>query len=540
MNYNLNLLLLFSNISIWKKKNQNTFLFSLVFTLILLSIFPSQKLTAQIFSNCVGSTSTQKYTGSMRPNDQLLEGQNLTSVNGEFHLRVTNQGKLVIEEILETQTCGICNEKITMRAGREIWRAPSAGRLNSPPRISAFNVNTDCNLCFVSKLNQQWCATYGNDANRNLLGQCDKVILTNEGRLVLINKNRQEIWSNRSSQLSLTSYQQNSNRINFSNNRSLSNGSEFDISNTDLRNNRLNVQHDLVNMTAKGSSNQNKSNLNKGTYVCLNLSDGTVVRAMIVGQGLIYGSQRDSYAIDVAEGSRRGQRYYLKPYQIDRVGECAEAYIPSPPQGVPANLNLNLLEQQIITEVNIVRANPRAYADELAKLRYTKIGQSNNSFNAIAVGNDFVMRCYDDNQNCQKENLQKLQATINHLRSMSRLLPVLKTNGKLAQASSLLAADRGSFKGHIDSQGRSPACRAESVGYPSAMVGECLDSGYTTAAGFVFSLLNSPSHRNIILNVDANEIGVDVVRHNNGRADYIRSVVMTGNNNYADSPGSCR
>lgn len=54
----------------------------------------------------------------MRPNDQLLEGQNLTSVNGEFHLRVTNQGKLVIEEILETQACGICNEKITMRAGR--------------------------------------------------------------------------------------------------------------------------------------------------------------------------------------------------------------------------------------------------------------------------------------------------------------------------------------------------------------------------------------------------------------------------------------
>ena len=89
------------------------------------------------------------------------------------------------------------------------------------------NVNTDCNLCFVSKLNQQWCATYGNDANRNLLGQCDKVILTNKGSLVLINKNRQEIWSNRSSQLSLTSYQQNSNRINPSNNQSLSNQNKF-------------------------------------------------------------------------------------------------------------------------------------------------------------------------------------------------------------------------------------------------------------------------------------------------------------------------
>ena len=221
----------------------------------------------------------------------------------------------------------------------------------------------------------------------------------------MINKNRQEIWSNRSSQLSLTSYQQNSNRINPSNNQSLSNQNKFQTSNTDLRNNRLNVQNNLGNTTAKGRSNQNTSNLNKGTYVCLNLSDGTVVRAMIVGQGLIYGSQRDSYAIDVAEGSRRGQRYYLKPYQIDRVGECAEAYIPSPPQGVLANLNLNLLGQQIITELNIIRANPRAYADELAKLRYTKLGQSNNSVNAIAVGNDLVMRCYDNSQNCQDENL---------------------------------------------------------------------------------------------------------------------------------------
>ncbi len=522
------------------EQKKNTLLFNLIFSLILLFIFPCQKTMAQILTNCVGSTSTQKFTGSMRPNDQLLEGQNLTSTNGKFHLRVTTQGELVIEEILETQTCGICDERIVMRAGRKIWKAPAGGRLVSQPMMSAFNVNSDCNLCFVSKLNQQWCATNGSDASRNLIGQCEKVILTNDGRLVLINEYRQEIWSNRSSQSSLSNNELNNNRNNFSNNRSLSNENEFNISNTDLRNNRLNAQGGLVNLSSKGNSNQDKSNLNKGTYVCLSLSDGSKARGMIVGEGLYYGEKQDSYAIHIVEGSRKGQRYYLKPYQIDQVGDCNKVYIPAPSQSVSTNVNLDLLEQKIITEINIIRANPRAYANELAKLRYDRFEINNNSVNAIAVGNDLVMRCYDNNPNCQNENLQKLQETINYLRSHSRSLPLLKPNGKLAQASSLLAADQGNIKGHIDSQGRSPACRAEQVGYPSAMVGECLDSGYTTAAGFVFSLLNSPPHRNIILNADANEIGADVVRHNNGRADYIRSVIMTGNSNYADSAGSCR
>ena len=72
------------------------------------------------------------------------------------------------------------------------------------------------------------------------------------------------------------------------------------------------------------------------------------------------------------------------------------------------------------------------------------------------------------------------------------------------------------------------------------MVGECLDSGYKTAAGFVISLLNSPPHRNIIMNNAANEIGVNVHRHSDGRSAYLRNVIMTGNSNYADSPGSCK
>ena len=538
MDYNLNPVSLFFNTSIWKKKN--SFFFSVALTLILFFIFPSQKISAQTLGKCVGSTSTQKYTGSMRPNDQLMEGQNLTSANGKFHLRVTTDGELVIEEILDAQTCRICDEKITMRAGREVWKAPAGARLKSPPRMSAFNVNTDCNLCFVSKLNQQWCITNGNDGNQNMIGQCDKMILTNDGRLVLIDKNRQEIWSNRSSNSRVPNNQVANNQDNPRTNRPPSNDNKFHISNADLIANRLNVQHNEVNTTGKGSSNQDKSNLSMGTYVCLNLSDGTATKAMIVGQGLSYGPKQDAYAVDVMDGPRKGQRYYLKPYQVDNVGDCNEAYIPSPSSGVPANLNLDLLEQKIITEINIIRANPSGYADELAKLRFAKFGINNNSVNAIAIGNDLMMRCNDNDRNCQNANLRRLQATINLLRTQPRSLPLLKPNGRLSQASSILASDRGSISGHTDSQGQSPACRAESVGYAYTMVGECLDSGYTTAAGFVFSLLNNPLHRNIILNIDANEIGANVFRHNNGKADYIRSVIMTGNNNYADSPGSCK
>lgn len=538
MNYQLPPTSHFPKITFRNEQNQTTFLFSVVFTLIL--FFPPQNLFAQNFSNCIGSTSLQVYTGSMRPTDQLLEGQNLTSANGKYHLRVTNQGELVIEEILETQTCRICDEKIVMRAGREIWKAPSYGQLKDQPMMSAFNVNSDCNLCFVSKQNKQWCATNGNDANRNLIGQCDKVILTNDGRLVLINEYRQEIWSNRSSQSRLAINPVNPKPLINTLNPPSRNENQFQMANADLRNKRLNGQNNLGNMRGKGNSNQDKSNLSKGSYVCLNLSDGSLGRAMVVGEGLFYGPNQDSYAIKIVEGSRKGQKYYLKPYQIDRVGDCTEAPIPSSSSDNSTSLDLNLLEQKIMTEINIIRTNPWAYADELAKLSYADFRKSNSSFKAIAIGNDLVMRCYDNNQNCKNKNLQALQTTINYLRSLPRSLPLLKPNGKLGQASSLLAADRGKIKGHIDSQGRSPACRAESVGYPSAMVGECLNSGYTTAAGFVFSLLNSPLHRNIILNADANEIGADVYLHNNGRTDYIRSVIMTGNNNNSDSLGSCR
>ncbi len=548
MNYNLNPTLLSLKPFAQTEKSLNDYRFILFFTFILFFIFPNQELVAQIPAKCVGSTSVQKYSGSMRPNDFLMEGENLTSADGKFHLRVTYEGDLVIEQILESQTCGICNEKITMRAGREIWKAPAGGRLKNAPRVSMFIVKADCNLCFGSKQNKEWCATNGKDTSRGLLGQCDKVILTNDGRLVLINKNRQEIWSNLGSQTSVANNQNTNNQPgnNSSNNlvnnpttQPPANKNMFHISNSELRNNLLSVEHNIVNTNSKGSGNQDKSNLNMGSYICLNLSDGTSARAMVVGQGLYYGPKQDSYAIDIVEGPRRGQRYYLKPYQIDKVGECAQSYIPAPSSDIPVDMNLNLLEQKIITEINIIRANPRAYADELAKLRYTKFGPNNNSFQAIAVGNDLMMRCYDNNSNCQNENMQKLQTAINYLRSLPKPLPLLRPNAKLAQASAILATDQGKFNGHVDSQGRSATCRAELAGYPSVMLGECLDSGYRTASAFVISLLNSPAHRNIIMNKSTNEIGVDVHRHGSGATAYLRDVIMVGNSNYPDQLGSC-
>ncbi len=540
MNYNSNPISFFPKAFNQKKETPNSYLFILFFVFLLFLIFPNQELTAQIPAKCVGSTSVQKYTGSMRPNDFLSEGQNLTSANGKFQLRVTEQGELVIEQILQSQTCGICNEKVTMRAGKEIWKAPAGGRLNNPPRVSMFTMNPDCNLCFNSKLNKGWCATNGLDENRVFLWKCDKLILTNDGRLVLIDKDRREMWSPQRNTVTTPTAVNNptSNPGNNPTNNPPSN-EVLQVSNSDLIANLVNVQHNIVNVNGKGGANQDKSNLNMGAYVCLNLSDGTTAKAMVVGQGLHYGPKQDSYAIDIIEGPRTGQRYYLKPYQIDKVGECAQAYIPTPSQDVPVDLNLELLEQKIVNEINIIRANPSAYADELAKLKYTKFGPNNNSFHAIAIGNDLMMRCYDNNQNCQNENLQKLQTAINYLRSIPASLTTLKTNSNLAKASSILASDIGNFKGHTDSQGRSATCRAELAGYPSVMLGECLDSGYRTASAFVISLLNSPPHRNIIMNKSTNEIGVDVHRHGTGRNAYLRDVIMVGNSNYPDQPGSC-
>ncbi len=544
MNYNFNPVSLFPETLNQKKEASNSYLFTLFFAFLLFLIFPNQELTAQIPAKCIGSTSIQKYTGSMRPNDFLSEGQNLTSANGKFQLRVTTEGELVIEEIISSQTCGICNEKITMRAGREIWKAPAGGRLNNPPKTSLFAMNPDCNLCFNSNLNKGWCATNGIDENRAFLWKCDKVILTNDGRLVLIDKNRQEMWSNRTSKVTPINNQPTVNNpannptTNPTSNPPSNNGS-LNVSDSDLRTNLVNVNHNVVNVSGKGGANQDKSNLNMGTNVCLNLSDGTTAKAMVVGQGLYYGPKQDSYAIDIIEGPRRGQRYYMKPYQIDKVGECAQAYIPSPSQDVPTDLNLELLEQKIVDEINIIRANPSAYADELAKLKFTKFGPNNNSFHAIAIGNDLMMRCYDNNKNCQNENLRKLQTAINYLRSIPEPLTTLKSNSNLAKASSILASDIGNFKGHTDSQGRSATCRAELSGYPSVMLGECLDSGYRTASAFVISLLNSPPHRNIIMNKSTNEIGVDVHMHGSGRTAYLRDVIMVGNSNYPDQLGSC-
>jgi len=559
MNYYSNPISLLQKLMIKKEKNQNLYFSIITFSFILLLIFPSQNLIAQIPAKCVGSTSTQKFSGSMRPNDFLTEGQNLTSANGKFHLRVTTQGELVIEEIIQSQTCGICNEQIVMRAGREIWKAPAAGRLNNPPKVSIFNMNRDCNLCFDSKQNKGWCATNGIDENKGFLWKCDKVILTNEGRLVLIDKDRKEIWSNTSPRSTVASNagqnpsnNQNTNPVNNpinnqgtnpTNNPSTNppfNQDELHISNSDLREKVTNIKHNVVNTSTKGGVSQDKSNLEMGSRVCLNLSDGTSARAMVVGQGLYYGPNQDSYAIDIIEGPHRGQRHYMKPYQIDRVGACAEDYIPAPSKTPSPNLDLNLLERKMIDEINIVRADPRSYADELAKLKFTKFGTNNNSFHAIAIGNDLTTRCYDNNQSCQQKELQKLQVAIDYLRSLPKSLPLLKPNTNLSKASAILASDQGQFKGHTDSQGRSPGCRAELAAYRNSMMGECLDSGHTTAAGFVISLLMSPPHRNILMNDQANEIGIDVHRHGTGDSAYLRDVVMTGNSNYPDEPGSCQ
>ncbi len=134
---------------------------------------------------CEAFTSKKIFQTTMDPGDQLYEGQHLLSANGQYQLRVRMDGELVIEEIQDPENCQF----------RQVWQAPAAGRLNNPPPVSYFSFNRDCNFCFGSKANKGWCATDGLDINRVIIYQCKEAKLTDDGRLVLLNKIGQEIWS---------------------------------------------------------------------------------------------------------------------------------------------------------------------------------------------------------------------------------------------------------------------------------------------------------------------------------------------------------
>ena len=206
------------------------------------------------------------------------------------------------------------------------------------------------------------------------------------------------------------------------------------------------------------------------------------------------------------------------------------------PPTVPAasSVNITSLETAIVAEVNRMRANPKAYADELAQLSFIPSGSNQV---ALFAGTDRMWTCSTNDPACMTEYLDKLQAAVDALYGVPTAdypvtLPALSQlvrKTELDKGSEMLAADQGQINGplHRDSQGRGAFCRAKTAGY-TKRIGECLNVGFTSARGFVLSFMTSSGHRKILTEAHYDHIGVDAFYHTTGT--YIRDVIMCGDN----------
>ncbi len=141
--------------------------------------------TTSTSSVCDAKNAVKKYQTFMKPGERLAEKEKLVSSNGRYHFRVATDGNFVIEEVLNSGTCPY----------QEIYRFP-INNGGSKPAVSFFSYNPDGNVCMESKQGKTYCATTGRDAAAALiLGKSIKLELTDDGRLILVNKDGQEIWT---------------------------------------------------------------------------------------------------------------------------------------------------------------------------------------------------------------------------------------------------------------------------------------------------------------------------------------------------------
>ncbi|QGW28036.1 hypothetical protein [Phnomibacter ginsenosidimutans] len=138
-------------------------------------------------AGCEAKDAIIKYQSSMTPGQKLLEKEKLVSANGRYQLRATTDGNFVIEEVVNAGNCSY----------NEIFRFPLQNG-GSKPTIGFFSFNPDGNLCMDSKNGKGYCVTTGRDAAAALiLGKAVKLEITNDGRLILLDKKGQEIWATR-------------------------------------------------------------------------------------------------------------------------------------------------------------------------------------------------------------------------------------------------------------------------------------------------------------------------------------------------------
>ncbi|ASU81225.1 trypsin [Actinopolyspora erythraea] len=92
--------------------------------------------------------------------------------------------------------------------------------------------------------------------------------------------------------------------------------------------------------------------------------------------------------------------------------------------------------------------------------------------------------------------------------------PELRLNGVLNEAARRHSAQmaRRNHLGHRGTNGTDHVARARRAGYPSVYVGENVAAGNADAARTFRQLINSPGHRENILNCSFTELGVGYAR----------------------------
>ncbi len=138
-------------------------------------------------ATCEGKDAVKKYpASSMKLGDKLQENEKLMSANGRFQLRGTLDGNFIIEELVGSGNCPFT----------EIYRFPLPHSSGDKPAISFLRYGDDGNVCVVSKQGKYYCATDGKDAvTPIIIYKSEKLELTDDGKLRLVNSNGQQIWT---------------------------------------------------------------------------------------------------------------------------------------------------------------------------------------------------------------------------------------------------------------------------------------------------------------------------------------------------------
>jgi hypothetical protein len=124
------------------------------------------------------------YIGTMSKESRLNEGQSLISNNTKFQTRVTDDGRLVVEEILDRVLCD--DGRVLVFKSNEIWSNTKAAQ--DPSLDYYLKFQEDGNLCIYSEQKGfVWCSM-SNGINGHHFE------LTNTGHLEIVNDHGGEVW----------------------------------------------------------------------------------------------------------------------------------------------------------------------------------------------------------------------------------------------------------------------------------------------------------------------------------------------------------